>query len=400
MTLLVLIGYGSPALGLLALLVGVALPRISSAPGVVALGVTLVGGLPAAVRIYRSIRGGSRGKFMVAAEVLTLVILPLWGLAYSHFLASAECTVSACHEGDTEFRPLAEPEVYGLIGLHAATALAYVVSRRRPGALRPAVEALVAAALLVGMLAHGLLAVHFGRWAVLGVVLAPVFLPCASPLITILLYGSELRARLRRRGQEADAEPSPAAEAGGSPYRAGEQATRAPEPRVHVPTLARALALSPAMLGAYAVIEALRLGRPDAAVAVFTRTCGHVLSGLPVVVTPGDCHYLCTVAARGHGWLVKPERLGKRGGVTIVVNRQLAVANAFEDLLHERWPRFGRLARSVYDRLGLPISRLLHRPWLADLTYLAMKPAEWLFYGVLLLLDRGEPEARIDRMYR
>jgi hypothetical protein len=97
---------------------------------------------------------------------------------------------------------------------------------------------------------------------------------------------------------------------------------------------------------------------------------------------------------------VRPERFGQRGGLVIVVNRQLATANAFEDLLHERWPRFGRLARRVYDRLGLPVSRYLRWRWLADFVYLAMKPAEWLFYVALLLLDRGSPEARIDRMYR
>jgi hypothetical protein len=37
---------------------------------------------------------------------------------------------------------------------------------------------------------------------------------------------------------------------------------------------------------------------------------------------------------------------------------------------------------------------------LADLLYLAMKPAEWLFYLVLLVFDSECPEARIDRMYR
>ncbi|HVY46257.1 MAG TPA: DUF6688 family protein, partial [Minicystis sp.] len=152
--------------------------------------------------------------------------------------------------------------------------------------------------------------------------------------------------------------------------------------------------------GAYAVANALWLGRADGALRVLTNTCGHVLSRVDVVIVPESCHYLCTVAARGHAWLVKPERVGVRRGVPILVNRQLATANAFEDLLHERWPRFGRAARRAYDRVGLPVSRYLRRPWLADLTYLAMKPAEWCFAIALLLLDPGEPEARLDRMYR
>ncbi len=82
------------------------------------------------------------------------------------------------------------------------------------------------------------------------------------------------------------------------------------------------------------------------------------------------------------------------------MNRQLAVANAFEDLLHARWPRFGAFARRAYDRLGLPVSRWICTRWMADLVYLAMKPAEWAFYLVLVLVDRECPEARIDRMYR
>ena len=82
------------------------------------------------------------------------------------------------------------------------------------------------------------------------------------------------------------------------------------------------------------------------------------------------------------------------------MNRQLAVANAFEDLLHARWPRFGRTARACYDRLAIPVCRWITSRWLADLLYLAMKPAEWLFYLALLLFDRQSPETRIDRMYR
>jgi hypothetical protein len=154
------------------------------------------------------------------------------------------------------------------------------------------------------------------------------------------------------------------------------------------------------LLGLHAAVHALWLGRPAAALDVLTRTCDYTLSQVPIEILPAHCHYLCTVAARGHGWLVRPERWGRRGGAPILVNRQLAIANAFEDLLHERWPRFGRLARRIYDRLGLPVSRYIRAAWLADVVYLAMKPAEWCFALALLLLDRRDPEARIDRMYR
>ena len=96
--------------------------------------------------------------------------------------------------------------------------------------------------------------------------------------------------------------------------------------------------------------------------------------------------------------------IGPSAGCTavsaLVRGDQLAVANAFEDLLHSRWPRFGRLARATYDRLGLPVSRYITRPWMADAVFLAMKPFEWAFYATLLVLDRDDPERRIDRMYR
>jgi hypothetical protein len=104
------------------------------------------------------------------------------------------------------------------------------------------------------------------------------------------------------------------------------------------------------------------------------------------------------IAKEAHSALA-PERLGRPRGAVILVNRQLATANAFEDLLHERWPRCGRLARRLYDRLGLPVRRLIRSRVAADLVYLAMKPAEWLFYVALLLLDRRPPEERLARMY-
>lgn len=105
------------------------------------------------------------------------------------------------------------------------------------------------------------------------------------------------------------------------------------------------------------------------------------------------------MAARGHSWLVRPTRLGTRGGRPILVNRQLQVANAFEDLLHHRWPAFGRWCRRWYDRLGWPLSRHIQSAWRADLVYLLMKPAEWGFYLALLLLDVDAVERRIARMY-
>ena len=60
---------------------------------------------------------------------------------------------------------------------------------------------------------------------------------------------------------------------------------------------------------------------------------------------------------------------------------------------------YGRRPLCRY-KSGLPVSRYLRPRWASDLVYLAMKPAEWIFYSALVRLDPGAPESRIDRMYR
>lgn len=139
--------------------------------------------------------------------------------------------------------------------------------------------------------------------------------------------------------------------------------------------------------------------QPDAVIRAFTETSDWTLSQR---VAPApvfhDAHYLCTVAAGGHRRLVKPQRMGVRHGHRIVVNRQLCVANAFEELLMERTPRFHKAVRHVYDTYGYPLSKHIRTPLAADIVYLCMKPLEWCFVGTLYLLDR-DPETRIAWQY-
>lgn len=355
-----------------------------------------VGAIVAVVRTYKRIRKHGRGPFMLPAEILVFGILPAWGLAYNH-TAPDTCAISSCSVGNTALRPLAEPEAFVLLGFHALLVLAYSVSRRRPEALAPVPELFVHTGLVLGIFMQSLLGLHFGKWVLAGIAFPPAFLPCLSPVLAVLFYFYELRGRLRRRGEDARRDELSNNEK--SIYRKG-PAQSVAQGGIHRPSLLRAFAASPVVLGVYAVLHAVWLGEAGAAVRVFTRTCDYTLSQIPLEIIPDDCHYLCTVAARGHASLVRPFRMGRRGGKPIVVNRQLAVANAFEDLLHERFPRFGRLARRTYDRLARPVCHRLRSRFVSDLVYLAMKPAEWAFYLVLLLLDPGRPEERIDRMYR
>ena len=138
---------------------------------------------------------------------------------------------------------------------------------------------------------------------------------------------------------------------------------------------------------------------PSSLIKAFTETSDWVLSqriSPPTIYSDG--HYLCTVAAGGHERLVKPQRMGVRHGHRIVVNRQLCVANAFEQILEERTPKLHRFVRHIYDTYGYPVARHIHTPLAADVTYLLMKPLEWVFLLVLYLTDR-KPEERIARQY-
>ena len=308
------------------------------------------------------------GQTRRAWVVLVLVLLPAWGLVLNGMMAG-ECQREC---PDPPYRALAMPEVFGLYALHAASVLGYAISRRRAEDLPARSAPWVVALLLCGLVLHAAITVQFAG-LVQYLLLLPFTLPLLTPVFSLILFWRELSRRLRHTAAQSAAPP----ELGGGLLRA------------------------PLLLGAHALIQALWRGHPTGALDAFARTCTHPLSALPLELARDHCgHYLCTVAACGHPWLVRPERLGERRGRVVVVNRQLAIANAFEELLHVRWPRFGRLARGSYDRLAVPVCRFIQRRWLADVVYVAMKPAEGLFYAALLLLDRSSPETRIERQYR
>ena len=113
---------------------------------------------------------------------------------------------------------------------------------------------------------------------------------------------------------------------------------------------------------------------------------------------PHQGHYLCTVAACGSPRLVKPLRWGIRGKQRIIVNRQLQIANAFEELIADLSPTLHRFIRKNYDRYGYDLSKKIRTRWASNLTYILMKPLEW---GFLLCLYTFclRPEEKIRRQY-
>lgn len=139
--------------------------------------------------------------------------------------------------------------------------------------------------------------------------------------------------------------------------------------------------------------------RPDEIIRAFTETSDWKLS---TKISPPpieyDAHYLCTVSLRGHKELVKPIRYGIRKNNRIVVNRQLCVANAFEDYIQEKLPRTHHFIRYIYDKYGYPISKHINTVRAADITYILMKPLEYFFVVFLYLFDK-KPENRIAVQY-
>ena len=141
--------------------------------------------------------------------------------------------------------------------------------------------------------------------------------------------------------------------------------------------------------------------QPDSFIQVFLDTSSFNYSAVnapPPIVTEGDSHYLCTVSVKGHKKVVKPLRAGIRRNQRILVNRQLLVANAFENILEEYTPKLHRVIRYIYDKYGYPISKHINTSWSADIIYILMKPLEWIFTLILYTVDKN-PENRINIQY-
>ena len=68
------------------------------------------------------------------------------------------------------------------------------------------------------------------------------------------------------------------------------------------------------------------------------------------------------------------------------------------DLIQERMPRFHHFIRYIYDKYGYPLSKHINTALQADITYILMKPLEWIFLLVLYIFDVN-PENRIVTQY-
>ncbi|WP_338768038.1 DUF6688 family protein [Bernardetia sp. ABR2-2B] len=143
--------------------------------------------------------------------------------------------------------------------------------------------------------------------------------------------------------------------------------------------------------------------KPDSVIRAFTDTYKHGFSELDYMCDNVNCggHFLCSVAAGGHSDIVRPVRYGERGGSKIICNRQLLVANAFEELIEENFPKLHNIIRRNYNKVGNVVHKhygIFNNKFVADSVYFLMKPLEWIFIFTLYTFD-SKPENRIAKQY-
>jgi hypothetical protein len=88
--------------------------------------------------------------------------------------------------------------------------------------------------------------------------------------------------------------------------------------------------------------------------------------------------FVVTAASRGHERIVGPIVEVIRAGATCHANRQLLTLWQFENLWRASAPQFHAAFRRAYNRVGPALARRITSPWLADIVFLVLKPAEIL----------------------
>ncbi len=112
-------------------------------------------------------------------------------------------------------------------------------------------------------------------------------------------------------------------------------------------------------------------------------------------VPPPDC-YIATAAAQGHANFVGSKLVQLANGNSMQVNRQLQIFKCAELALLAVAPRMHKPLRKTYDVIGKPLARRIRNPFLADVAYLLLKPAEWLAGYVLYMIV---PEIKSTSIY-
>lgn len=310
----------------------------------------------------------------IILDVLAVVVYPVLYIMFFDFGQDNDC----CSDS-AAFSPDHRLSFYVLIVLCIAVYF-YCVFRKRTAP--PLAELFVNIFLVTGIIFNILLLFHIAEWI-------SVLANSTIILLFIMMLGKNHRMVMKQLAAIPEDAPKNAL-----------LKFLTAHPLIKFPVL---LVASLPVLALLACVLLLFGQKPDSFVRAFTDTYKHGFSQLDYMCENVSCggHFLCSVAAKGHPGIVKPERLGVRGGALIMCNRQLLVSNAFEELLEEKMPRLHRLIRRQYNKVGNMIYKhygVFNRKGVADFVYVLMKPAEWIFLIVLYLSDRN-PENRIARQY-
>ncbi|WP_020534301.1 DUF6688 domain-containing protein [Lewinella cohaerens] len=341
--------------------------------------VVLIGASVALDFMYYCINGKRlfRSTLSRTLEVLVVLGFPLLYLGIFDFEQDNDC----CSDSAV-FSPEHRLTIYVWIVLSAG---AFFYSAFRKQLAPPLLEVIVNCLLLLGIVLNFFIAFQG--------VLSPVTLGHVPIVLLFLLLLSENQKAVLRQTQD-------------DLFSEEHKLTAWANHVLRLPIWAKYPVLIIICLPVILVVTAILLlfgQQPDSSIRAFTDTYKHGFSQWDYMCDNVQCggHFLCSVAAQGHPNIVRPERLGVRHGQLIVCNRQLLIANAFEEVITEQFPRLHRLIRRNYNRVGDMIHRYYYwfeNKYISDAIYYLMKPLEWCFWVYLYLTDR-QPEDRIARQY-
>ncbi len=311
-------------------------------------------------------------------KVLFVIVFPVI------FLRVADVSSNDCCLDTAVFSPEHKLTVYVLISI---SIISYFIGSYRKEIFSPVLEVLLNSLLIIGLVLDVLILIQItcGEWSGLGFIFCS---PIAVLFIRVLNQNHKL---LLSYIEESGFEPK---------SKIGKFAC---EILISRNKFLYLLILCFPLLFLIASALILFGQKPDSMIRAFTETYRQGFSQLDYMCENVECggHFLCSVAAKGHHNVVKPERYGERLGKPIICNRQLLVANAFEELIWEKAPRLHNIIRRNYNKVGDCIHKyyyLFNNKYIADTIYILMKPLEYIFIFTLYTLMKN-PENIIEMQY-
>lgn len=309
-------------------------------------------------------------------EIVALIILPLM---YGGFGTKNDC----CGIDSALFSPDHQLTIGIVIIL---CLIAYFYSSYRTKIATPVVEIIVNAFLFIGIVLNGFIAVHTAY---------PLLAICGNMPIIILAILVLVKNQRIFVDYSQELEFNPKNKLENIAWKILNL-----QPILKYPII---FILCLPILTIITLILLLVGQKPDSLIRAFTDTYKHGFSQWDYKCDNVQCggHYLCSVAAKGHKNVVKPQRFGVRNGGRIICNRQLLISNAFEELIQEKIPFTHKLIRREYNKVGNFIHRyydIFNIKIVSDFIYILMKPLEWFFLLTLYTFDK-KPENRIAKQY-